>query len=72
MAEKSTGNCYLCGATLGKTAMKNHLLKVHAESCKQKCTLLKIEGAWDKKYWLYIDIPIDETLECVDMFLRKI
>lgn len=23
------GNCYLCGAELGKTAMKNHILKEH-------------------------------------------
>ena len=29
MASGSTGNCYLCGIELGKTAMKNHLLKEH-------------------------------------------
>jgi ribosomal protein L37AE/L43A len=72
MAEKSTGNCYLCGSTLGKTAMKNHLFKIHAEGGKQKCSLLKIEGAWDKGYWLYVDVPVDKTLEHVDIFLRKI
>ena len=31
MATVSKGNCYLCGAELGKTAMKNHFLKKHGE-----------------------------------------
>ena len=25
------GNCYLCGAELGKVAMKNHILKQHSD-----------------------------------------
>ncbi|KLU61006.1 hypothetical protein CEB3_c25760 [Peptococcaceae bacterium CEB3] len=29
MASGSKGNCYICGAELGKTAMKNHILKAH-------------------------------------------
>lgn len=73
MASGSTGNCYLCGIELGKTAMKNHLLKEHGlKDGGQLCYLLKIEGAYDKDYWLYIDVPVEKTLSSVDSFLRKI
>jgi len=69
----SKGNCYLCGAELGKTAMKNHILKYHSGSSEdQECCLLKIEGAYDKNYWLYVDIPVDKSLSALDQFLRKI
>lgn len=67
------GNCYLCGAELGKTAMKNHILKEHnGPEDGQECCLLKIEGADDKDYWLYVDIPVNRTLSALDTFLRKI
>ena len=49
MAASSKGNCYLCGAELGKIAMKNHILKSHSgDKSLQKCRLLKVEGAYDK------------------------
>lgn len=67
------GNCYLCGAELGKTAMKNHILKAHSSADGgQDCCLLKIEGAENKNYWLLIDIPAEKTLTAVDKFMRKI
>jgi len=70
---KTTGNCYMCGVELSKIAMKNHLLKVHgAEKDGQKCSLIKLEGAYDKDYWLFIDIPADKRLSEIDAFLRKI
>ena len=72
MARSAKGNCYLCGAELGKTAMKNHLLKDHGGENGQECRLFKIEGAYDKDYWLYVDIPVDKTLNALDKFLRKI
>ena len=73
MASTQKGNCYLCGAELGKTAMKNHLLKAHAcQGDGQDCRLLKIEGAYDKDYWLYIEVPASSSLTVVDTFLRKI
>ena len=73
MAEKSTGNCYLCGEKFGKTAMKTHLLKNHDEKDGgQECCLLKVEGRFDNNYWLYIDAPVEKTLSTVDSFLRKI
>ncbi len=73
MASGSSGYCYLCGTELGKTAMKNHVLKAHAGGeAGQRCSLLKIEGAYNKDYWLLMDVPIDKTLAAVDKFLRKI
>jgi hypothetical protein len=73
MPTNSTGNCYLCGAVLGKAAIKNHLIKIHGEEKDgQECCLLKIEGEFNKGYWLYIDVPAGETLDAIDFFLRKI
>ena len=72
MTKSAKGNCYLCGAELGKTAMKNHLLRDHGGETGQECRLFKIEGADDKNYWLYVDIPVDKTLNALDKFLRKI
>lgn len=66
------GTCYICGAELGKTAMKNHLLKIHSGGEGQECRLLKIEGAYDKDYWLYVDMAADKTLRTLDAFFRKI
>ena len=43
------GNCYLCGKELGKTAMKNHLLRNHADTTgEQKSYLLKAEGKYER------------------------
>jgi len=73
MATGTKGHCYVCGAELGKTAMKNHIHKTHDDPHgAQKCSLLKIEGAYAKDYWLYIDIPVTATLSAVDAFLREI
>lgn len=73
MASTQKGNCYLCGEELGKTAMKNHLLKAHGEPAgEQECYLLRIEGAEYKDYWLYADVPAEKSLSAVDTFLRKI
>jgi hypothetical protein len=73
MAGGTNGNCYLCGAALGKTAMHNHVLKTHGVfEDGQQCYLLKIEGAYSKDYWLYVDVPVTASLSGVDAFLRKI
>lgn len=72
MAKSTKGNCYLCGAELGKVAMKNHLFNAHGGEIGQECRLLKIEGAYDKNYWLYVDIPVGKTLNALDKFLRNI
>ena len=45
----SKGNCYFCGAELGKTAMKNHILKGCGTVWDgQECRLLWVEGDYDK------------------------
>ena len=67
----NSGNCYQCGKTFEKTAMKNHVLKEH-NSGKEESFLLKIESAEYKDYWLYIDIPKSKKLEYIDKFLRSI
>jgi len=67
------GNCYICGKELGKAAAKNHILKIHdGEDSSQECALLKIEGAYNKDYWMYVDIPLTATLSSLDQFLRDI
>ena len=67
------GNCYICGKELGKTAMKNHILKLHSSmDSGQECVLLKIEGAYDKDYWLVVDVPLTASLMTLDRFLRDI
>ena len=66
------GNCYLCGAELGKVAMKNHILKLHDDPAgEQECRLVKVEGM-DKRYWLLLDLPLTASLKNLDDFLRKI
>lgn len=73
MAAGTKGNCYLCGATLGKAAMKNHIFKAHNDpEGGERHYFLKIEGAYSKGYWLYIDVPVTEELWAVDEFLRAI
>ena len=73
MASSSRGNCYLCGGEFGKAQVKNHLIKVHDNpDGGQKCYLLKIEGAYNKDYWLYLDVPVTASLSSLDTFLRKI
>jgi Zn finger protein HypA/HybF involved in hydrogenase expression len=71
-ASKVEGNCYICGKTLGKTAMKNHILKEHANNGDEECVLLKIEGSYQKDYWLLADIKKSSSLKTLDTFLRAI
>lgn len=68
------GNCYLCGATLTKAAFKKHALSAHCamDENAQNCVVLKVEGKYDKSYWLYLDISATSTLETLDNFLRDI
>lgn len=65
------GNCYICGKTIAKTAIKNHILKEHNYG-DEKCYLLKAEGEYDKNYWLYFTMPVESILLFADKFLREI
>jgi hypothetical protein len=68
---QTQGNCFICGKTAGKTAVKNHILKEHNGGDEQ-CFLIKAEGAHRKDYWLYFSVPLEATLSAVDGFLRDI
>ena len=68
---KILGNCFICGKTAAKTAMKNHIMKEHNDGAEQ-CYLIKAEGMYDKDYWLLFTVPVDATLSVLDKFLRQI
>lgn len=75
MARTATkGNCFLCGATLSKASFNKHLLQTHDDTAAdaQECVLLKVEDAYNKFYWLYLDMPMSATLKTLDQFLRDI
>jgi hypothetical protein len=65
------GNCFICGKTLGKTAIKNHILKNHNDG-SERSFLIKAEGAYNKGYWIYFSVPSNAALSVVDDFLRRI
>lgn len=67
----NNGNCFICGKTADKKAMKNHILKDHAEG-NEDCYLILAEGAYNRDYWLLFSVPLDATLSAADKFLRKI
>ena len=69
---KNAGNCFICSKTIGKTAGKTHALKEHGKNGTEDCMLIKIEGAYDKDYWLFVDIPMSASLGSLDSFLREI
>ncbi|MDR3302306.1 MAG: hypothetical protein LBT01_07250 [Spirochaetaceae bacterium] len=74
MAEKeiSVGNCFICGAELGKLKMKNHVIKEHTlKEGGERAVLIRAEGV-DKNYWLLLDIAADAVLWDLDLFLRRI
>jgi hypothetical protein len=73
MANKQTsGNCYICGKTMKRLAMKKHILAEHIAQGNQECLLLEANSAHCKDYWLYLDIEKNKTLEALDHFLRDI
>ena len=71
MATKS--NCYCCGKTVTKGYAKRHCLSHnYVGDNSEECMLLKVECAYDKDYWLYVDIGLKNTLRDLDKFLRAI
>ena len=67
----SKGNCFICGKTAGKVAIKNHILKDYDKG-NEDCILLRAEGAYNKGYWLYFSVSLNAPLSVVDEFLREI
>ena len=71
--ENTKGNCYICGVNLDSTEMKEHIIEFHkGDENDQECLLLKVEGAYDNGYWLYIDVHMEKTLKSLDTFLRNV
>jgi len=68
MTKKSEGNCFFCGTVCKRIAMRNHILKTHAEG-DEDCYLLLAEGVGD--HWMMIDVALDKSLSSIDLFLRK-
>ena len=75
MAKTTTkGHCYLCGDVVAKSGFQRHLSSKHpcGEADHQECVLLRVEDAYEKIYWLYLDMPLTSTLKTLDAFLREI
>ena len=69
---KNAGNCFICGKTIGKNTGKTHVLKEHGKNGTEDCMLIKIEGTYNKNYWLFADILTSASLDDLDIFLRGI
>ncbi len=74
MANKTTdGNCFVCGETLGKVKMKNHIMKEHTpDALEEPCYLIKVEGRHNNNYWLFIEVSKTATFSNLDGFMRDI
>ncbi len=82
--ENSQGTCFLCGSTFDKKVMTKHLKSCVKEkaskeqptrkkrSRKQELFHLLVEGRYLPEYWLHIEVPVYNTLEDLDSFLRDI
>ena len=69
---KYEGNCFICGKTAGRMALKNHVLKVHNEG-DEKCFLMRAESKYrGLPYWLFFSVPKNAQLGDIDDFLRDI
>jgi len=72
---ESLGNCFVCGAELGKIKMKNHVIKAHCAGdaeAGEPALLLKVEGAYEPEYWLLLDVAAKASLKKLNEFLRRI
>jgi predicted RNA-binding Zn-ribbon protein involved in translation (DUF1610 family) len=77
--QKINGTCTTCGASLGKTAMKKHLVSckrpVRKRSSyliplKTKVFTILVEGRFMHEYWMYLEVPANSMLKKLDNFLR--
>jgi len=80
-AQKSDGNCLLCGTGLEKGAVSRHLklcAKTNAatgkaaEKPKIKAFHVFVEGLHLPEYWLHLSVPAGAKLEALDDFLKEI
>lgn len=72
---KLLGTCFLCGEVFQKTGMTNHLkacLRQHAESGETQLFTIRIDGKYQRGYWMYLEVPADMKLSALDRFIRDI
>jgi len=73
---KTNGECSYCHGIFGKTAMKRHLdacparKETEGENTKGHHFVLRVQGADEPGYWMYLSVPADATLGRLDQFLR--
>ena len=50
---KYEGNCFICGKTADRTALKNHLLKEYNNGSEGRC-LIRAESVYrESPFWLF-------------------
>jgi hypothetical protein len=84
MAKQQTqGTCSLCKGTFPKASMTRHLTKCLAthgdedaaatgKGKKGKLVHIVVEGKYDPRYWLHLEMPATTQLGVLDSFLRHI
>ncbi len=82
----SDGTCFLCRKDISSSKMTTHLKSCRvknsslllnekrkgATSNQHSYFLLKIQGKYEKEYWMYIEIDSTSEITLLDMFLREI
>lgn len=72
----SKGKCGICDDTLVKTVMLRHI-QTHTQSKDTSAKGISafqmlLQGRYLPEYWMYIQVPVNFTLESLDNFLRDI
>jgi hypothetical protein len=62
----------LCDKEFSKTTILKHLATELGSSSGVQSAILKIEGAYSKGHWLYVDMPLTDTLQSLDSYMRDI
>ncbi|MDK2917595.1 MAG: hypothetical protein PWQ37_328 [Candidatus Petromonas sp.] len=75
MGKLNQGKCYFCGKTFGKTGIRRHLDKCKERSNKnsngnEDHYIIRIQGYYQKEYWMYVEVSANATLKDLDQFLR--
>jgi hypothetical protein len=79
--EQSSGTCNLCKGSFSKAAMTRHLsrcLPAHdaqvpaGKGKKGKLFHLVVEGKYDPRYWLHVEMPATATFRRLDSLLRDL
>ena len=81
--QQSQGTCSLCKGTFPKGSMTRHLTKCLAahdpaegagkgKAKKGRLVRVLVEGKYDPRYWLQLEMPATAKLQDLDEFLRHI